>query len=228
MATTVRRSMSLLMHPARRRIYSLVCESPGTYFHRIGEVLEIPAGTLAWHLKKLQEDGLIGTIKHGGKRIFFPVGLRSPEVEKIFMVLQNATTRRVFLHVVNNSSHTQTEIAQKLDLHHDTARYHLTALENVELIELIRDGRTVRASKGPAAIRLQKGSLNAISDVFVSFLTSKLIEGCLHPEVVRQSSERLILRIECPVGEDIILSLDLSEWSLFEAFEEENAQYPSE
>ncbi|MFX0114234.1 MAG: winged helix-turn-helix transcriptional regulator [Candidatus Hodarchaeota archaeon] len=223
MAITSRRSMSLLMHPARRRIYSLVCESPGTYFHRIGEVLDIPAGTLAWHLKKLQENGLIGTIKHGGRRIFFPIGLRSPEAEKIFTVLLNDTTRRIFLYVVNNSAQTQTEIAQNLDLHHDTTRYHLSALENVELIELIRDGRTVRASKGPAAIRLQERSLNVISESFVAFLTSKLIEGCLHPEIVQQTSERLILRIECPVGEDIILSLDLSEWSLLEDFEEENS-----
>ncbi|MFX0117224.1 MAG: winged helix-turn-helix transcriptional regulator [Candidatus Hodarchaeota archaeon] len=216
-----RRSMSLLMHPARRRIYSLVCESPGTYFHQIGEILNIPTGTLAWHLKKLQEDGLLGTVKHGGKRIYFPIALRSPEVEKIFTILQNETTQRIFLYVVNNSAQTQTEIAQELDLHHDTARYHLSALESVELVELIRDGRTVRASKGPAAIRLQQGSLNVISDAFVAFLTSKLIEGCLHPEIVQQTSERLVLRIECPVGEDIMLSLDLSEWKILEAFDEE-------
>ncbi|MFW9915681.1 MAG: winged helix-turn-helix transcriptional regulator [Candidatus Thorarchaeota archaeon] len=217
-----RRSMSLLMHPARRRIYSLVCESPGTYFHRIGEVLEIPTGTLAWHLRKLQEDGLIGTIKHSGKRIYFPVGLRSPDVEKIFMVLQNETTQKVFLHVLNNKGQTQTEIASELNLNHDTARYHLSVLENVELVEMIRDGRTVRASLGPAAIRLQEGSLNVISDTFVAFLTTKLIEGCLHPEVVQQTSERLVLRIECPVGEDIILTLDLSEWQLMDAFNEES------
>ncbi len=222
METTSRRSMSLLMHPARRRIYSLVCESPGTYFHRIGEVLEIPTGTLAWHLRKLQEEGLIGTIKHSGKRIYFPVGLRSPDIEKIFMVLQNETTQKVFLHVLNNKAQTQTEIANELDLNHDTTRYHLSVLENVELVEMIRDGRTVRASLGPAAIRLQEGSLNVISDTFVSFLTSKLIEGCLHPEVVQQTSERLVLRIECPVGEDIILTLDLSEWKLVDAFNEEN------
>ncbi|MHA2270360.1 MAG: winged helix-turn-helix transcriptional regulator [Candidatus Hodarchaeales archaeon] len=222
METTSRRSMSLLMHPARRRIYSLVCESPGTYFHRIGEVLEIPTGTLAWHLRKLQEEGLIGTIKHSGKRIYFPVGLRSPDIEKIFMVLQNETTQKVFLHVINNKAQTQTEIANELDLNHDTTRYHLSVLENVELVEMIRDGRTVRASLGPAAIRLQEGSLNVISDTFVAFLTSKLIEGCLHPEVVQQTSERLVLRIECPVGEDIILTLDLSEWRLIDAFNEEN------
>jgi len=212
------------MHPMRRRIYSIVCENPGTYFYKIGESLEIPTGTLAWHLKKMERNGLIGTIKYSGRRIFFPVGLRSPDVEKIFMVLQNDANRRIFQYVVNNNGQTQTEIAQKLDLHHDTLRYHLSALKNVELIDLIRDGRTVRAIKGPAAVRLQKGSLNVITDAFVSYLTNKLIEGCLHPEVIQQTDERLVLRIECPVGEDLIMTLDLSEWRFMESPGDESSE----
>ncbi len=219
MGQKTQREISLLMHPARRRIYSIVCESPGTYFQQIAESLEIPPGTLAWHLKKLEEDGLLGTLKYGGKRIFYPVALRSPEIERIYYAIKGETARKIFLYVLNSPGKMQIEIAQALDLHHDTIRYHLAALEEVKLVELIRHGRTVRVMKGSAAIRLQEGSVNYITDAFVNFLTNKLVDGCLHPEVVQRTSDRLVLRIECPVGEDILMTIDLTDWKLEETLE---------
>jgi DNA-binding transcriptional ArsR family regulator len=207
---------SVLVHPTRRLIYSFICENPGSYYKQLGTTLDITAATVSWHLKTLVKKGFLKVLEVRGKKIYYPPQLRSPEAEALYTTLQNETTQRIFLHVLNNSAHSQTQIAKTLDLHHDTVRYHLGILENCQLIELIRDGRSVRALKGAATKRLQTGTLNVITDTFVAFLMKKLTEGCLHPEVVQQSNDQLTVRIECPTGEDIMLTLNLTDWQMLE------------
>ncbi|MHA2329995.1 MAG: winged helix-turn-helix transcriptional regulator [Candidatus Hodarchaeales archaeon] len=209
-------SLSLLLHPVRRKIYSILAENPGSYFFDLAKFLELPQGTLNWHLKRLEEDHLIKSLKYAGKRIYYPAGLRSAEAERIFTVLRPKTAKKIFVYVLNNPGAFQSQIAQGIDppVHHDTVRYHLNRLENVGLVETQRSGRTVQIFPGQVADALQDGSLTAISDSYVRFLLEKLREGCLHPEIVLQSKKQLVLRIECPNGEDMILNLKMSEWEI--------------
>ncbi len=216
-------SLSLLLHPLRRKIYSILAEKPGSYFFDLAKFLELPQGTLNWHLKRLEEDHLIKSLKYAGKRIYYPAGLRSAEAERIFAVLRPTTGKKIFNYVLNNPGAFQSQIALgiKPPVHHDTVRYHLNRMENVGLITTKRSGRTVQIFPGQVADNLQNGSLTAISDSYVRFLLEKLREGCLHPEVVLQSKKQLVLRIECPDGEDMILNLRMSEWELLTPVEDE-------
>ncbi|MHA2111858.1 MAG: winged helix-turn-helix transcriptional regulator [Candidatus Hodarchaeales archaeon] len=216
-------SLSLLLHPVRRKIYSILAENPGSYFFDLAKFLELPQGTLNWHLKRLEEDSLIKSIKYAGKRIYYPAGLRSAEAERIYTILRPPTASKIFTFVLNHPGAFQSQIAQgiKPPVHHDTVRYHLTRLEDVGLIETKRSGRTVQIYPGQVAEHLQNGSLTAISDSYVRFLLEKLREGCLHPEVVLQSRKQLVLRVECPDGEDMILNFKMSDWQLFAPIEDE-------
>lgn len=210
------KEISLLVHPLRRKIYSILAENPGSYFFDLAKYLELPQGTLNWHLKRLEEDHLIKSLKFAGKRIYYPAGLRSAEAERIFTVLRPDTAKKIFNFILNNPGAFQSQIAQGIDppVHHDTVRYHLSRLEKVGLVKTQRSGRTVQIFPGEVAENLQDGSLTAISDSYVRFLLDKLREGCLHPEVVLQSKKQLVLRIECPDGEDMILNLKMSDWEL--------------
>ena len=222
-ATDETDNLSLLLHPVRRKIYSILAENPGSYFFNIAKFLELPQGTLNWHLKRLEEDNLIKSIKYAGKRIYYPAGLRSAEAERIFTVLRPPTANKIFTYVLNQPGSFQSQIAQGIipPVHHDTVRYHLTRLEDVGLIETKRSGRTVQIYPGQVAENLQNGSLTAISDSYVRFLLEKLREGCLHPEVVLKSKKQLVLRVECPNGEDMILNFKMSDWQLFTPNEDE-------
>ncbi len=210
------KEISLLVHPLRRKIYSILAENPGSYFFDLAKYLELPQGTLNWHLMRLEEDHLIKSLKFAGKRIYYPAGLRSAEAERIFTVLRPDTAKKIFNFILNNPGAFQSQIAQGIDppVHHDTVRYHLSRLEKVGLVKTQRSGRTVQIFPGEVAENLQDGSLTAISDSYVRFLLDKLREGCLHPEVVLQSKKQLVLRIECPDGEDMILNLKMSDWEL--------------
>lgn len=216
-------NLSLLLHPLRRRIYSILAENPGSYFFDLAKYLELPQGTLNWHLKRLEDDHLIKSLKFAGKRIYYPAGLRSAEAERIFTVLRPKTAKKIFTYVLNNPGAFQSQIAKGIEpsVHHDTVRYHLNRLEEVGLVKTQRSGRTVQIFPGDVAENLQDGSLTAISDSYVRFLLEKLREGCLHPEIVLQSRKQLVLRIECPDGEDMILNLKMSDWEILTPTENE-------
>ena len=59
--------LTLLLHPLRREIYRLVCETPGVYFFELSSTLTAPHGTINWHLRKLEEASLIKS-----NHLFFP------------------------------------------------------------------------------------------------------------------------------------------------------------
>lgn len=200
------------MHPLRRSIYQLVCETPGAYFYEIVSALATPQGTLSWHLRMLEKDGLIKSTKFGGKRLFFPKMLRSESAEKAYAILKNNTAAKVFDHIVNNPGCYQTEIAEKLNIHHDTVRHHITRLAEANLIDIIRDGRTVKYFPGDLGKELINGSLNVLSERYIRFLFDKLEEGCMTPEIVDRDLHSISLRIECPNSEDISLKIELGPW----------------
>lgn len=200
------------MHPLRREIYQLVCETPGAYFYEIVSSLSVPQGTLSWHLQMLKKDGLIKSTKFGGKRLYFPKMLRSESAEKAYVILKNETAAQIFDEIINNPGSYQTEIAEKLDIHHDTVRHHIKRLAEAKLIEVIRDGRTVKYYPGELGKDLIDGSLNVLSERYINFLFEKLREGCLHPEVVERDLHTISLRIECPDSENIYLNIDLGPW----------------
>jgi DNA-binding transcriptional ArsR family regulator len=204
--------LSLLIHPLRREIYELVCETPGTYFYEIVSELATPQGTLSWHLRMLEKDGLIKSTKFGGKRLYFPKMLRSEQAEKAYLVLKNETAVQIFDEIINNPGSYQSEIAEKIGVHHDTVRHHIERLAKAQLIQIIRDGRTVRYFPGEFGKELIAGSLNALSERYVNFLFEKLEEGCMHPEVLERDLHSIRLRIECPGEEDIYLNIELGPW----------------
>lgn len=202
------------MHPLRREIYQLVCETPGAYFYEIVSELAKPQGTLSWHLRMLEKDGLIRSTKFGGKRLYFPKMLRSESAEKAYVILKNETAAGIFDYVINNPGCYQTEIAEAMDVHHDTVRHHISRLARAKLVEIIRDGRTVKYYPGELGEEIIKGSLNVLTERYIQFLVEKLKEGCMSPEIIEQDLHSIALRIECPASEDIFLNIQLGPWEL--------------
>jgi DNA-binding transcriptional ArsR family regulator len=160
----------------------------------------------------LEKDGLIKSDKFGGKRLFFPKMLRSESAERAFAILKNDTAAKVFDQIVNNAGCYQSEIAEILDIHHDTVRHHITRLAEADLIEIIRDGRTVKYFIGELGKELINGSLNVLSERYIRFLMDKLEEGCMVPEIVDKDLHSMSLRIECPNSEDIYMKIELGPW----------------
>lgn len=202
----------LLMHPVRREIFKIVSESPGSYFFEIASALELPYGTVSWHLKKLEMSGLVDTMRFAGRRVFFSKGLRRPEVEKAFVVLRSTATQQVFMYILNNDQCYQAQIAEDLGHHHDTIRHHIQRLKKAGLISSFKKGRSVYYTLGEIGNLILNSNTEIISKAFVEHLFETLKEECLTPEVLEHDQGKISIRISCPGKDDALLSLNLKGW----------------
>lgn len=213
---------ALLLHPIRREIFKIICETPGSYFYDLtkefGDDSTNPSSpaTVQWHLRKLINAGLIDTVKHGGKRVYYPKGLRDKDVEKAYTILRNKTAKEIFQFIVNNENAYQKQIASAIrdGVHHDTVRWHTQRLAEVGLIEERSEGRMVKYQIGSLGRKLLDGSLNVLKENFTFHLTNILKENCLYPQVLEQSKDKLVIKISCPGSDDIEFEIKLEEWSL--------------
>ncbi|MHA1792928.1 MAG: winged helix-turn-helix transcriptional regulator [Promethearchaeota archaeon] len=215
---------ALLLHPIRREIYKIIIENPGSYFYDLtkafgdGSLNPSSPATVQWHLRKLQSAGLIDTVKHGGKRVYYPKGLRDKDVEKAYTILRNKTAREIFQYIVNHEDAYQKQIAASIrdGVHHDTIRWHTQRLAEVGLIEERSIGRMVKYRIGDLGKKLLDGSLNVLKENFIYHLTNVLKENCLYPQIMEQTKNKLVIKISCPGQDDIEFDIKLTEWNLEE------------
>jgi predicted transcriptional regulator len=223
--------MALLLHPFRRDLYQVLCENPGTYLLELVEMLESPLGTLTWHLRILEREGLVKSIKFAGKRLYYPKMLRSREAEMAYLTMRSETAQKIFAFIVNNPSCYQEQMAENLGVHHDTVRWHVTRMEEVGLCRVEKHGRKKKHYLDELGRALMEGSLNTISEAFVMFLLEKLEDGCLNPEIRESNEEQVTIRIDCPErGKDCFITIKLREWD-FRFFDDEEmaeAEIPPE
>ena len=207
---------SVLLHPLRRQIYSMVVQTPGANFSRISEILQTSNSTLLWHLKRLEKSGYLKSVKLSGKRVYYPASLRSERAEEIIQILSNDTAKKIFLFILNNPKDQcyPLNIARSLEppIHHETVRYHIDRMEKAELVKISKEGKNVFIQPGEEAHKLKDTGNTMIKDEFVEYLLKNIKKDCLYPEVIEQTPDKLILRIDCPGGEEIILDLALSNW----------------
>jgi len=207
--------LALLLHPMRRNLYEVLCENPGTYLLELVDILESPLGTLSWHLRVLEREGLINSTKFAGKRIYYPKMLRSTDAEKAYLTMRSDTAQDIFAYIVNNPGCYQREMAQAIEVHHDTIRWHVSKMQEVGLVKVKKEGRRKNHYLDDLGDALLRGSLNTITKAFVMFLMEKLEDGCLNPEIKESSKDRVTIRIDCPdEGKDCFLTIDLNEWNL--------------
>ncbi|MHA1864270.1 MAG: winged helix-turn-helix transcriptional regulator [Candidatus Thorarchaeota archaeon] len=214
--------MALLLHPFRKELYQVLCENPGTYLLELVDLLESPLGTLTWHLRILEREGLVKSIKFAGKRLYYPKMLRSEEAEMAYLTMRSDTAQKIFAFVVNNSSCYQEQMAEALSVHHDTVRWHVSRMEEVGLIKVIREGRKKRHYLAELGEALMKGSLNTITEAYILFLMEKLEDGCLNPQIIETKEDHVTIRIDCPErGKDCFITINLTDWEFHLVEEEE-------
>jgi predicted transcriptional regulator len=214
--------LTLLLHPFRRDLYQVLCENPGTYLLELVSMLESPLGTLTWHLRILEREGLVKSIKFAGKRLYYPRMLRSQEAEMAYLTMRSETARRIFSYIVNNPGCYQEQMAETLGVHHDTVRWHISRMEEVGLVSVEKQGRKKRHYLARLGQALLDGSLNLITEAYVIWLMEKLESGCLNPEIKEKTQDHVTIRIDCPErGKDCYIKINLIEWQLDMLGEEE-------
>lgn len=131
-------------HPRRERIYETLQEKPGLNWNQLQRETGLSVGALLFHLDKLEEeDTVVRKPATNDKEVLFftdeNVDLwKDPSTRVLF---GHEATRKVAQLISANPRVPTKEIADELDKHPVTVRYHVDKLNDHKLILVEKEGR---------------------------------------------------------------------------------------
>ena len=127
---------NVLLNERRRRIYEYLIRHPGAHLREIMRSFNLGVHAVQWHLSMLERFHLIGHDRCGRYLIFYPIGNRPSNLEvKIRNALQNEKTTKILFIIASNPGISPTSVYRQLNLHKNTANYHIQKLLKLGLIE---------------------------------------------------------------------------------------------
>ncbi|WP_231187030.1 helix-turn-helix domain-containing protein [Haladaptatus sp. DYF46] len=124
----------------RAKIFATVGDEPGLSLSALSERTEIPRSTVRYHVRILEEEGLVETATVRGKRRVHPAGNDNPELAAS---LSDDSTAELLETVARDGPASVSDLADALDRTPGTVSYHLERLADDGLIERERAGNAV-------------------------------------------------------------------------------------
>jgi predicted transcriptional regulator len=150
-----------LDHDARDRLHGTIDEAPGTHLSALCERADVSLSTARHHLRVLEGEGLVSSVKQRGKRRYYPADASDRELAAAMADDAAATVLETLVHTGPAPVST---LAEELDRDPSTVTHHLKRLDEDGLVVRERDGRAVVNRLAPdAADALQ--STAAVADV---------------------------------------------------------------
>ncbi|WP_267642126.1 winged helix-turn-helix transcriptional regulator [Haloarchaeobius amylolyticus] len=137
-----------LAHEDRARIHRVVTDAPGVYLSAISDASDVPLSTVRHHVRILEEEGLVTSVKLEGKRRYFPA---DTEDRELHAALASPPRAAIIERLAAEGGALVGELAEALDRDPSTLSHHLGRLEDAGLVERERDGRSVVNRLTPTA-----------------------------------------------------------------------------
>jgi predicted transcriptional regulator len=125
-------------------ILQYIQQNPGCYLRQIKRDLNMPMGTVQYHLDSLEKMGKINSEKHGFHRFYFPIGIFEEHQKNILKILNQETAREILLFIIETQRPTQLDIAEYVKISAPSVNWHIGRLVEFELINEIKDGKFKR------------------------------------------------------------------------------------
>lgn len=122
---------------SRGTVYGHVVEHPGINFTELKGLSNIASGTLTYHLKVLEGEGLIVAHNRGTRRIFFATSINASTRDLVL----NKSEQMVFSMISANPGISQAGIAEEADLSESTIHRIVGSLELKGLVSVEKGGR---------------------------------------------------------------------------------------
>jgi DNA-binding MarR family transcriptional regulator len=127
----------VLSHFTRGQIFGYIQANPGAHYNAIMQDLDLKNGVGAYHLKVLEREGYIKSLKEGIYKRFYPATMRVPEKRLHLSRVQ----RDILKEVQKRPGVTQKQLSRLLDESKQVVNYHVKILESARLVRLERSGR---------------------------------------------------------------------------------------
>ncbi|SDC09653.1 metalloregulator ArsR/SmtB family transcription factor [Natrinema hispanicum] len=128
---------------SRRTIYQHVRDSPGTHFRALLDGLEYAQGTLQYHLRWLEDQGLLEESDDGKYTRYYPAEEFDEIDQAVMNALRREYARRIIAHLVVEGALSTAALSDRLERSPSTVSWHLSKLEEADLVTKERQGRSV-------------------------------------------------------------------------------------
>jgi DNA-binding transcriptional ArsR family regulator len=125
----------------RQTIFEFVRDTPGMHLRGIQQELEIPLGTVEYHLRELVRIGLVTEREDGIYRRYYVAGQLGGVDRELIAALRPEIPRRIVMHLLLNPGLNFGQVKASFDISGSTLHYHLKKLEKRGVIERRREGR---------------------------------------------------------------------------------------
>jgi DNA-binding MarR family transcriptional regulator len=137
---------NVLEHPMRQHLLRSIEERPGIHLRELAGAHDTAVTNTQWHLRKLEQAGLVKTQKMQGRRLYYPVqGGQASKAQAVEnAALRNPNAERVSQFLAANAGCNQRVLADGLGMNPGTVRWHLRKLESAGLVRCIQEGSQAR------------------------------------------------------------------------------------
>lgn len=146
---------ALLWNRNRQKIFDCVSANPGIKFHALERLTRMKEGTLKYHLLILEIKRWIVSFGTGKSVRYFENNGRYDELEKkVFIHLQNPTTRRILEILATSPEVSRKDIAEIVGIAGPSISWHTKQLSGDGIITTCKKGRAIRYTLCPVGVNI--------------------------------------------------------------------------
>jgi hypothetical protein len=123
----------------RDRIYSEVCISPGVHLRELQRSVGCAMGALQYHVKALESEGTIISIKNGNAKHFFPSAFSDDDNTLALTALaRNPTVQIILQEIMAKGRVTQAELSRTMSIDKSLVSYYTSSLLKADVLSIVR------------------------------------------------------------------------------------------
>lgn len=136
----------ILEHPGRQEVYERIKAEPGVSFTQLAERVPFGASALSYHIRVLERNEYIATVKDGRYLRFFDrqAGTYAGPRKHAVSALRNTTTAAMARHIRANPGVAQRDLAAAFGVTASTVNWHMARLAQAGLVTRTRDAHFTR------------------------------------------------------------------------------------
>ncbi len=159
----------------RKKIYESIRENPGAHLRQLDRMLEIPLGTIRYHLRVLDKRSLIVSRKEGKYKRFYVRGDIDSSDKDRLAALRKELPRTIILFLMEYPGCTHKEISEVIDVAPSTLSYHLKNLREKNMVTYEKNQYCVKDEEAVADLLIQyrRTFLDNLVDRFVRMWTKR-------------------------------------------------------
>jgi DNA-binding MarR family transcriptional regulator len=136
------------LDPTQRRVLEFITSHPGVHLREICRGLGLGMGAVQYHVRRLERDTRVSSVRRGLYKFFYPADLFGPRQRDVLSVLSLERPRELLLNIIEHPGSTQEALAGATDVSQPTVSWHLKRLVDMKIVGRNQEGRVVTYSVG--------------------------------------------------------------------------------